>query len=57
MPVNACCEDPGNLSAPECPNPAQPDATVQTCRVCGRRHFRLKVDPIPVGVEGAPVGE
>jgi len=48
--MEPCCENLENRSEPETPNPAQPDLTLTRCKVCGRRHFELAVDPAHLGV-------
>jgi len=39
--VKDCCKDPANLvqSVPRA------DVTIDTCSVCGCRHFRAQIDP------------
>lgn len=61
MPLQTCCTDPANRVPQEIPveqreqarrtSNATPGLTI--CRVCGRRHFTLQIDPIPFGVRGA----
>jgi len=43
-----CCSDEGNLE--EQPD-NRPDVTVRKCRVCGRRHIEVTVDPMTIGVK------
>lgn len=62
--MEPCCADPANRETRPVPpeqreharrvSGASPALTV--CRVCGRRHFTLTIDPVRVGVSGAPMG-
>ena len=45
--LRECCADSANRD--EQPQ-ERPDLSVQVCRVCGRRHFELTVDPIRIAV-------
>jgi len=47
--VEACCEKPENRSEPE---QVKDDLIISRCRVCGRRHFELTVDPGELGLKG-----
>ena len=49
--MEPCCENMENRSEPETPNPATPDLVLTRCKVCGRRHFELSVDPALIGIE------
>jgi len=43
MPIKECCQKPENLSPPELTG--APQETMQRCKVCNCRHFRITVDP------------
>lgn len=46
--VKECCQPAaGNLRVTE----KRADLTVNTCQVCGSRHFRLTVDPGRLGLK------
>jgi hypothetical protein len=48
MPVKDCClPAAGNLRVTE----KRDDLTVNTCKVCGSRHFRLQVEPGRLGLK------
>lgn len=47
--IRPCCDDEANRELVE----RLPDRRVERCRVCGRRHFTLFVDPGQLGLEGA----
>lgn len=50
MARQECCQPAaGNLRVTE----KRDDLTVNTCKVCGSRHFVLKVDPGKLGLKGA----
>lgn len=53
MGIKDCCKDPKNLRAKQ----LQPDTIVNTCQVCGCRHFRLYADPGIFSVIGRKLGE
>lgn len=57
MAKNTCCQDVVNLEdrTTEHSN-GRPDLTVLVCRVCGARHFTLRVDPGQIGLKGALLG-
>lgn len=46
--VADCCAEEANLE--EQPD-GRSDVTIRVCRVCGRRHFEVTVDPAVIGVE------
>ena len=46
--MEPCCEKPDNRETVE----QRDDLTVQKCKVCGRRHFELTIDPVKVGTLG-----
>lgn len=48
--MEACCQDEANLGEPQAT--AREDLVVRICKVCGRRHFELNVDPLRLGVAG-----
>jgi hypothetical protein len=48
--MEPCCENLENRTEPET-DPERPDLTLTTCRVCGRRHFELTVDPALIGIK------
>lgn len=55
MAPNDCCKDdasPNRVLVPDHPD-ARPDLQVRICRVCGRRHFELTVDPGVIFARGA----
>lgn len=39
-PLSACCQEPANRQRTTIQGPL----TVETCRVCQRRHFHLHID-------------
>lgn len=47
--MQPCCAAPENLTEPE-PVEGREGLTVQFCKVCGRRHFELTVDPGRLGI-------
>lgn len=49
--MEPCCQDLENRSEPAHPDPERTDLTVTVCKVCGRRHFELTVDPLVIGVK------
>ena len=42
-----CFADPDNLEEQET---ERADVAVRVCRVCGRRHIEVSVDPVELGV-------
>lgn len=64
MTLQTCCADPANRERQEIPREqierarrtsgATPGLTV--CRVCGRRHYTMTVDPLRFGVTGQSMG-
>jgi hypothetical protein len=62
--MEPCCSNPANRDTqPVSPEQreqarrvsgATPGLTV--CRVCGRRHFTLTVDPVTLGLRGQALG-
>lgn len=54
--MNECCQNKANrvaiekrtMDAGKNPN----DLTVEQCKVCGRKHYELSVDPIELGLVG-----
>ena len=44
-----CCADLSNRNAPVA-HEGREDLAVSTCKVCGRRHFELTVDPLEIGL-------
>ncbi len=62
--MEPCCADLANREPRELPaeqreqarrsSGATPGLTV--CRVCGRRHFTLTVDPVTLGLRGQALG-
>jgi hypothetical protein len=46
--LRVCCADETNLI----PEPQSSDLLVKTCRVCGRHHYELGVDPGKFGLAG-----
>jgi len=54
MAIKDCCQKLENLSPPE-PTGA-PQETMQRCRVCKCRHFRLIIDPGKYVARGQPTG-
>lgn len=53
MAIKPCCRKAENLVRSR----LKPDLTVDTCQLCGARHFRLKADPGKMGVRLAPLGK
>ena len=47
--MEPCCENPDNRTEPEKVDERE-DLTITRCKVCGRRHFELSVDPAHLGV-------
>lgn len=45
--VPVCCQDPANLDRIR----LAADAIMDTCRICGRRHFRIRAEPGSLGVK------
>lgn len=45
-----CCRVEENLEVRE----QSQDRVLRVCRVCGRRHFEMSVDPIKVGLKILP---
>ncbi len=59
--INACCADRANLEVKDGPRkvlgthmgiPSKATATLRVCKVCGRKHHELNVDPVRIGVKG-----
>lgn len=50
--VSACCQDTTNLAVTE----DTEKVTIRQCRVCGRRHFRAKMDALDLRASAAPLG-
>lgn len=49
--MNPCCEKDENLSDPQ---PVEGnDATIRVCKVCGRRHFEVTLDPLKLNFTGS----
>ena len=48
MGVNKCCDKPENLVFDEA---RQRDLIVRKCKVCGRRHYELSLDPVRLGLK------
>ena len=46
--MEPCCANQENRLTVE----QNGSVVVQKCKVCGRRHFELTVDPVQVGVKG-----
>jgi hypothetical protein len=46
--MSPCCEQPENRETLE----RRGDLIVQKCKVCGRKHYELTLDPVEVGVKG-----
>lgn len=44
--MEACCTDAANRRV----ETETPSLRTELCQVCMRRHYTLRVDPIPVGV-------
>ena len=62
--MESCCADPANRE-PQLIPPEQREQARRTsgatpgltvCRVCGRRHYSLTIDPVSIGLTGAPMG-
>lgn len=47
-----CCRKKENCE----PYQLKPDLTVERCKVCGRRHFELTMDPGDYNVRGSGMG-
>jgi hypothetical protein len=62
--MESCCADPANRETQPIADEqreqarrtsgATPGLTV--CRVCGRRHYSLTIDPVSIGLTGALMG-
>ena len=50
---NACCNVAENLE--DKTDNKRPDLTVLVCRICGRRHFELAVDPVALLATGKDI--
>lgn len=50
----ACCAKPSNRE--DVPT-NKPDQTQQRCRVCGRNHYEVTLDPGKMGLKGAVLGQ
>lgn len=46
--MEPCCQQPENREVVE----HRDKIIVQQCKVCGRKHYELMVDPVQVGVKG-----
>lgn len=51
--MKSCCQIQENRE----PLEVRKDLLVETCKVCGCRHFRLKVEPGVIGVRLNPLGK
>ena len=51
--MKECCKNPANLVRKQ----ERPDLVVDTCKVCGCRHFRLSAEPGLLGLVGKPIGK
>ena len=64
MTLRECCKDPKNMereyvftvSEDGSKNIDENAETLNVCKVCGRRHFRIAADPGQIGVQGLPTG-
>ena len=62
--MEPCCADPANRETQPVPAAQREQARrvsgatpgLQVCRVCGRRHFTLTIDPVPIGLTGQAMG-
>jgi len=63
--MEPCCADPAHREIQAVPA-AQREAArrvtgatpgVTVCRVCGRRHFTLTLDPVRLGLRGQAMGQ
>jgi hypothetical protein len=46
--MNECCKNPENL---ELDKDQAPDLVIKKCKICGRRHYELKLDPGRLAME------
>lgn len=53
MAVKSCCQKAENLERSR----LGPDLVVDTCKVCGAKHYTLKAEPGKLGVELKPLGK
>lgn len=51
--VKDCCKNSENLYRRENDPEEGPGETIWRCKVCGCRHFELKVDPLKLRIKGA----
>jgi hypothetical protein len=60
--LEPCCADRANLEVQGAPRqvggmhmgqPSIATATLRVCKVCGRKHHELNVDPVHIGVKGS----
>ena len=64
MTMESCCADPANRERQPIPAEQREQARrtsgstpgLTACRVCGRRHYTLTIDPVQIGLAGAPMG-
>jgi hypothetical protein len=54
--MEPCCENLENRTEPELVE-GRSDLTITRCKVCGRRHFELTIDPAVIGVRFADGSE
>ena len=47
-----CCANTLNLVVVK----KSDDMVTKVCRICHRNHYELSVEPIPIGIEMAPIG-
>jgi hypothetical protein len=47
--IPECCAKEENIEILPTTNP---DAYIRRCRVCGRNHYFMKVQPVPLGAQG-----
>ncbi len=52
MGIKSCCQKAENLVRSR----LGPDLTMDTCQVCGAKHYRLKAEPGKIGTKGMPIG-
>lgn len=62
--IEPCCAEPKNLvvtsvrrvTGQALGRESGGQATIRVCKVCGRKHHELSVDPVHFGIKGSGVG-
>ncbi len=62
MTLRECCKDPKNMkreyvfTVSEDGSKQEAASSVDVCKVCARRHFKMVAEPGVIGISGAPLG-